>query len=216
LGGKVFFASLEMNAEALFFRMGGMQISETDKMQYESAEIARRLNGEDFERTINKYGDRFRVVDKDALTIDQIEKYLTLAREQNNISLLLIDYLGYIRDTESGSAYDKVSRIAKGIKGLAKRANTRIVLLCQTSRAGEDGTVPVMLHHLRDSGAIEESADNVLGLWHAQEEGRLHAELLKARHVRRNSKMYFMATGLSLAEDEFKTEDKKKFKINGG
>ena len=128
---------------------------------------------------------------------------------------MLIDYLGYIRDTESGSAYDKVSRTAKGIKALAKRANIRIVLLCQTSRAGEDGTVPVMLHHLRDSGAIEESADNVLGLWHAQETGRLHGELLKARHGRRNSKMDFITTGLSLTEDDFK-EETKKFKVNGG
>ena len=58
LGGKVFFASLEMNAEALFFRMGGMQISEADQQQQESAEIARRLNGEDFEKTITKYNGR--------------------------------------------------------------------------------------------------------------------------------------------------------------
>lgn len=40
-----------------------------------------------------------------------------------------------------------------------------VLSACQISREGEDGSVPVTLHMARDSGAIEEAADYVLGMW---------------------------------------------------
>jgi replicative DNA helicase len=138
----------------------------------------------------------------DSLTLPQIERYIALARESfGSVPVVAIDYLGYLRDATSGSQYDKVSRIAREVKALAKRTGSRIVLACQTSPAGEAGAVPVQLHHLRDSGAIEESADIIIGLWgDVDDPARRHCAILKNRHGRQDVRFDLHNSNLSFTE----------------
>lgn len=210
------FASLEMDSASVFFRMSNIELSKQTQNPCSAQTTAASLvqQGGALLQSVVRSNKHFLIVDKDSLTIEQIESYLTSARETANIDLLLIDYMGYIRDSEHGSNYEKVSRIAKGVKALAKRQQLRIVLLCQTTREGKDGTEPVLLHHLRDSGAIEESADYIIGLWHSgNEENRLHSEVLKCRNGRRGVKVDFINSGLYLVEEDYVEEkiNKPKF-----
>jgi replicative DNA helicase len=80
------------------------------------------------------------------------------------LRLVLIDYLGLLGATGK-DAYDRTSRIAVGLKEAAKSAAVSIVLATQLSREGGDGSEPVSLTMLRDSGVVEEAADFVLGAW---------------------------------------------------
>jgi replicative DNA helicase len=210
LNTSCLFVSLEMNASGLFFRIANQTLSSCVNHPYTGNETYNILINEGFKETITMSNENMLFVDKDSLTIKQIEQYLLLARDKHQIDLLVIDYIGYIKDPEKGTNYEKISRIAKDIKGLAKRQNIRIILLCQTSRAGGDGTEEVKLHHLRDSGAIEESADIILGLWHAKEKDRLHSELLKCRHGERGKRIDFYNKGLNLVETKYQ-RDKKEF-----
>jgi replicative DNA helicase len=212
LGSCILFASLEMDNRSVFFRMANCELSRStgSACSAQNTATALDINPDLFKNVVQKNGC-FRIVDKDSLTLEQIEHYLSIARETSNIDLLLIDYIGYVRDTQTGSNYDKVSRIARGVKALAKRQQIRIILLCQTSREGKDGTEPVQLHHLRDSGAIEESADYIVGIWHsANEEHRLHSEILKCRNAEKGKQIDFINSGLHLIEEEHKPEPKKR------
>lgn len=208
LKGMCLFASLEMNPESVFFRMSNMEASRVYDKQFDAQDTNNYLSNSDLkERVIKEYGDKFLIINKDSLTLEQVENYYNIAKEHHSIPLILIDYLGYLNDAERGSTYDKVSRIARGVKGLAKRTGTRVILLCQTSREGKDGTAPVELHHLRDSGAIEESADYILGMWHSSIDQRLHCEVLKNRHGFKGVRFDFLNSGLNLIECDYYEEE---------
>jgi replicative DNA helicase len=206
------FCSLEMDGAAVFFRLANEHYSRTSQGARTAAETFGRIDTA-FAAQVHEANNRILIVDRDSLTLEQIELYLTIARESRPIDLLTVDYLGYVRDCErSGSTYEHVSRVSKAAKALAKRQQVRIMLLCQTSREGRDGTEPVALHHLRDSGAIEESADYVLGLWHSTEENRIHCEILKNRTGARGTRFDLINQGLALSEDEY-ADNKKLNKI---
>jgi replicative DNA helicase len=68
-------------------------------------------------------------------------------------------------DCDGFNEYETVSKIARGIKSVAKAVNLPAVMLSQVSRKGGDGEIEISLDMGRGSGAIEEGADTVLGLW---------------------------------------------------
>jgi len=60
---------------------------------------------------------------------------------------------------------------------------------------------------LRDSGAWEEGADYIIGIWHSMSEAnRLHASIIKDRFGERNKKFDIINKGLYYSTDEFKEE----------
>lgn len=86
------------------------------------------------------------------------------ARRRVPVRLVMVDYLGLL--TANGrDSYERASTVGKALKETAKRAQVCIVLAMQLSRAGGDGSTPVTLDMLRDSGVIEESMDFVIGCW---------------------------------------------------
>src|SRR5262249_44832465 len=64
-----------------------------------------------------------------------------------------------------GSTYEQVSLVARELKNFAKRHRVALVVLCQVDREGGTGGEPITLKMGRDSGAIEEAADYLLGIW---------------------------------------------------
>jgi replicative DNA helicase len=64
--------------------------------------------------------------------------------------------------------YEIVSRLARECKGLAKMLNLPVIVISQTSRKAGAGDVEISLDMGRGSGAIEESADFVLGLFQVE------------------------------------------------
>ena len=83
-----------------------------------------------------------------------------------NIDLVIIDYLQLITEKSGNSKYEQITNISRQLKLAAKDANIPIIVLSQLSRVVESrsSTVP-KLSDLRDSGAIEQDADQVLFLY---------------------------------------------------
>ena len=103
-------------------------------------------------------------------TLEQIDRRLTEARAgqlwAEPLRLVVVDYLGMVGQARpGGSLYEATSRTARELKNFAKRHRVALVLLCQVDREGGNGGEPITLKMARDSGAIEEAADYVLGLW---------------------------------------------------
>lgn len=99
---------------------------------------------------------------------DIIAKATKLKKENDDLALILIDYIGLI--TVGGKKIEnrqlEVSEISRSLKQLARELEVPIIVICQLSRAVEErsGKRP-MLSDLRESGSIEQDADMVFLLF---------------------------------------------------
>jgi replicative DNA helicase len=106
------------------------------------------------------------VVCEDGLRLRELPALFAAARSRLRVPLRLIvvDYLGLL-EADGRDAYERASALGRGLKQLAKAERVAIVVAIQVSRAGGDGSEPVTLAMLRDSGVLEESLDFLLGCW---------------------------------------------------
>lgn len=85
---------------------------------------------------------------------------------KDGVKILFIDYLQLIT---TGQRFDRkdleVGYISSNLKGLAKELNIPVVCLSQLSRDVEKRGAEPRLSDLRESGAIEQDADQVLFLY---------------------------------------------------
>ena len=130
-----------------------------------------------------------RVDDNPSITVAQMNAKL---RRLDNLGLVIVDYLQLM----TGSGYGKnsenrvnvVSDISRSLKIMAKELNVPVVCLSQLSRGPESRTDKrPMLSDLRESGAIEQDADEVLFLYrdeyyHENSEDKGIAECIVAKN----------------------------------
>lgn len=103
------------------------------------------------------------VDDTPALTLLDIRAKARQVQRNSGLALLVIDYLqlsssGAANDTKN--RHHQIEAISRGLKVLAKEMGLCVLLLSQLNRSAE-GDEPD-LHHLKESGAIEEDADVVM------------------------------------------------------
>lgn len=103
------------------------------------------------------------------VSISDIASYVRLIEQEFSIKIgvIGIDYLG-LMDGPGLNEYEIISRLSRDIKNMAKMLNLPVVLLSQVSRKGGGGEVEISLDMGRGSGAIEEGADFILGLWQSE------------------------------------------------
>lgn len=104
----------------------------------------------------------------DVITVDAIKSRCYAIRQQaSRLDLIVIDYLGLIQGKgKSKDRVSEVSEISRSIKLMAKELNVPVLILSQLSRNPElrNDHRPI-LADLRDSGSIEQDADEVLLLY---------------------------------------------------
>lgn len=123
---------------------------------------------ETYFRSVSSLGDLpIFIDDKPGATIDEIRARAITMKRKHDVKLIVIDYLQLITTkSRSGNREQEISEISRKIKLLAKELNIPIIAISQLSRQVEqsDPKIP-FLHHLRESGSIEQDADLVLMLW---------------------------------------------------
>ena len=108
--------------------------------------------------------------DTPALSIFELRAKARRLKENENIQLIIIDYLQLMSGgpDSKGNREQEISNISRGLKSLAKELEIPIIALSQLSRQVENrpgGSKRPQLSDLRESGAIEQDADMVMFIY---------------------------------------------------
>ena len=132
-----------------------------------------------------------RVDDNPSITVAAMN---AKCRRLENLGLVIVDYLQLMNGSGYGKGGDSrvnvVSEISRSLKIMAKELNVPVVCLSQLSRGPEGRTDKrPMLSDLRESGAIEQDADEVLFLYrdeyyneNSEDKGIAECIVAKNRH----------------------------------
>ncbi|MGH6792572.1 MAG: replicative DNA helicase [Methyloceanibacter sp.] len=163
----VAFFSLEMSAEQLATRIIASEANVR-------ADALRRGEVRDqFEKVLTVARGLERrplfIDDTPALSIAALRTRARRLKRQHGLSLIVVDYLQLMQPApgrRSENRVQEVSEITRGLKAIAKELNVPVIALSQLSRQTEqrDDKRP-QLSDLRESGSIEQDADQVIFLY---------------------------------------------------
>lgn len=105
-------------------------------------------------------------------TIQQIEIEARRMKNRKQLDLLIIDYLQLVRNIGSfKSREQEVADISRTLKLLSLELEIPIIALCQLNRNASKNEPT--LADIRESGSIEQDADNVIFLYQEDEENNI-------------------------------------------
>lgn len=109
-----------------------------------------------------------KISEKTSVNINDIRAKVGQLIYKKEIDIVFIDYLQLVESVEGNRNYNReqeVAKMSRGLKLMAKEFDIPVVVLAQLNREAEKmGDKKPKLHHLRESGAIEQDADLVVFL----------------------------------------------------
>jgi replicative DNA helicase len=155
--------SLEMSKESLLIRLLCSE-ARVDSHKLRTG-FASREDWDKIVKTLGRLAEApLFIEDTPSLSVLQIRARARQLKSDRGLDLLLIDYLQLA--TGHGrfeNRTQEVSYISRSLKAIAKELSIPVVALSQLSRAPEQhGGGEPQLHHLRESGSIEQDADVVI------------------------------------------------------
>lgn len=167
-GIYTYFASLEMSEKQLGNRMIARE-AEIDshilRMGWLTKDNFIKINEKASELSKIKM-----VIDSNVSTIEDIEANANELKQDKDLGLIVIDYLQLLKSKNKFAGREQeVADISRRLKLLSKKLNIPIIALCQLNRETEKRRRP-LLADLRESGSLEQDADNVIFLYIEDEE----------------------------------------------
>lgn len=146
--------SLESGVEAQSLRTGNLKDSDWDRL-IESVGVIGKSN--------------LIIDDTPGITVSELRSKCRRFKLENNLSLIIIDYLQLMSGSIGGRAdsrQQEVAEISRSLKAIARELDVPVIALSQLSRAVESRTDKrPMLSDLRESGSIEQDADVVMFIY---------------------------------------------------
>ncbi len=142
-------------------------------------------------RTVSELANkRVWINDQPGPTIEQVIRQARKWKFQHDIKILYLDYIQRIKADASLPRHEQVGAIAMALKELARELEIPVVALAQVNRSVEarPNKRPYM-SDLKDSGAIEQEADNIMTLYRdevynpeSKDKGIVEIAVMKNRH----------------------------------
>lgn len=124
--------------------------------------------------------------DTPGLSILELRAKARRLKAQNDIKIVMVDYLQLLESSMGESRQQEISIISRGLKSLARELDVPVIALSQLNRSVEsrEGHKPRM-SDLRESGSIEQDADVIILLhreeYYDPEKGKGEAEAIIAK-----------------------------------
>lgn len=189
--GIVRLFSLEMGAEEIHRRR---LISESGVSMDQWARRAPGRNTATEARLLDAFTRvkerRLRILASAALTPERVRAVCQRDSARHGLALVVVDYLQALETARGDETREReVARMARGLKGLAMDLNVPVIAVAQLNRQANQHDEP-SLAHLRESGAIEQYADNVLLIYAREKdpEGVTWVKVAKQRNGARDRK----------------------------
>ena len=214
-GKTVVFFSLEMSREQLAMRLVSNEAYVDNKKL-----VTGKLSEEEWRKigiAASALGQTdIRVSDNTAITVAEMN---AICRRLDNLGMVVIDYLQLMTSAngrESENRVTAVSEISRSLKIMAKELDVPVLCLSQLSRANEGRSDKrPMLSDLRESGAIEQDADQIVFIYrddyyneNSPEKNVAELIVAKNRHGETGTvKVQWMPTFFSFSDLEWKHSD---------
>lgn len=103
-----------------------------------------------------------RIIDSPRMSITDMRSKVRQYASKTDVKLIVVDYIQLLRmGNRAQSRNEEVAQISGELKALARETNVPVLALSQLNRQSVyDGATP-SIAHLRDSGALEQDADQV-------------------------------------------------------
>ena len=160
--GRVLFFSLEMPSDQLIKRMW----CNTGEVQMEDV-FGEKPDPDKLQRAINK-SERYKIdIIEDFTYVEDIANKVAKEARKGDVALVVVDYLQLCRTRQRTSNREReVAEMSWSFKMMAKNNKLPVLLLSQLSRECErTANKEPELHHLRDSGSVEQDASVVIMLY---------------------------------------------------
>jgi replicative DNA helicase len=160
-------ASLEMHNTSILRRMIGQQGRvNTHRLKIGISDREGRTDAANALWRLAEMKDLMLFDDCSANSIPALNRMLhQLKLEQRPARFLIIDYLQLMQGAgKFGNRTEEVSSLSRGLKQIATKFDIPVLALSQLSRKGEETNREPILSDLRESGSIEQDADNVIFL----------------------------------------------------
>ena len=191
------FLSMQAHIDQQRLRMGWVQDEEWEKV----------------EKALGTLSDGpIWIDDTGGLSLASLRSKARRLHAQQQIDLLIVDYLQLMHATLEGKRYpnreQEIAEISRGLKAIAKELDVPVLALAQLSRAVESRQSKIpQLSDLRESGAIENDADVVLFIYREEMydpdnvEAKNTADIVIAKH--RNGPVGTIRLGFEASQTRF-------------
>jgi replicative DNA helicase len=185
----VYFASVEMSTDELTDRIAaaatGVNLADLTNRTLNDQQL------EDLRRGVSRIKTWPLHIDDRASAINHVRRGARrAARAPGGLGLILIDYL-QIMDGKAAPGTSReqvVAGMSRALKLLSKELHVPVVVLSQLKRPGDRAEKRPLLTDLRESGAVEQDADEVILLHRDDNDpdlaGKIELNLAKNRHGR--------------------------------
>lgn len=177
--------SLEMSSVQLVMRLISSE-AEINAMKLRNGDLAEHEWHQLHAKIAKLSAAPIFIDDTPALNVFELRAKCRRLKAQHGIEMIIIDYLQLMAGNKEGGKQSmnreqEISTISRSLKGLAKELNIPVIALSQLSRQVEQrgGAKRPILSDLRESGSIEQDADQVIFIYRPEyygltedEEGR--------------------------------------------
>ena len=170
-GKSVAIMQLEMSAVQLGKRLLAVETDHLHANQLYKHGLEKASHWQSLTDVISRTKDYpLHIVPKPGMTVQECQAEARMLHKREGLDLLIVDYLqlmGAGDETKRANREQQISEVSRKLKQLAMDLEIPVVALSQLSRAVETrgGNKRPVLSDLRESGSIEQDADQVLFLY---------------------------------------------------
>jgi replicative DNA helicase len=171
---RVYFVSLEMSAVELVTRVICSQAGVSSKLVRTGQLADEHVTA--LSQAAQPFADlKWSIHDKASMTVAEIRRWARRLAKRD-LGLIVVDYLQLLTPADRRlQRHEQVGQLSKALKELARELDVPVLCLTQLSREAVKDAEP-QLHHLRESGSIEQDADMVMFLYKPTEKEKEKAE----------------------------------------